>query len=446
MNNEKNWRRRQFLKCVANTGLAGIVMGLNSFSCTKKQRRPNILLIVTDDQGINDVSAYGSEIPTPNIDEIGQNGIRFTNFYVTAPVCTPSRYGLLTGRYQYRSIEAFQEALLPRDPKHEEVHLSADEITIADVLKRNGYKTALIGKWHLGHGDVEFGPNNHGFDYFYGFLPGCIDYYRHTYESDPAWYRNKTLIEEEGYATDLLTNEAIRFIEEHKDVPFFLDLSYNAPHYGRCPDGKLLQSPPEAKELPEKSVADRAVYAAMVKNLDKGIGRVIETLRRLQLEEDTIVIFCSDNGGDYDYGGNNKPYRGEKGTLWEGGIRVPCHIQWKGHIQPDQTSDQPIISLDFFPTLIRLTGVAFTERILDGYDISDVLLTNKPAPDRYLFFRRKNQIAVRDKRWKYLKDSDDKEYLFDLTNDPYEQHNLLDESPEQAHLLKTEFEEFFQNL
>ncbi len=446
MNNEKYWRRRQFLKCVTNTGLAGIVMGLNSFSCTKKQRRPNILLIVTDDQGINDVSAYGSEIPTPNIDEIGQNGIRFTNFYVTAPVCTPSRYGLLIGRYQYRAVEAFQEALLPGDSKHAEVHLSADEVTIADVLKRNGYKTALIGKWHLGHGDVEFGPNNHGFDYFYGFLPGCIDYYKHTYESDPAWYRNKTLIEEEGYATDLFTDEAIRYIEENKDVPFFLDLSYNAPHYGRCPDGKLLQSPPEATELPEKSVSDRAVYAAMVKNLDKGIGRVKETLRRLQLEEDTIVIFCSDNGGDYDYGGNNKPYRGEKGTLWEGGIRVPCHIQWKGHIQPNQTSDQPIISLDFFPTLIRLTGTTFTDGILDGHDISDVLLNNKPTPDRYLFFHRKNQIAVRDKRWKYLKDFDNKEYLFDLTVDPYEQHNLFDESPERAHLLKTESEEFFQNL
>lgn len=267
MDKDRKWNRREILQFLGGTGLTTALTGVNIISCTKKQRRPNILLIVSDDQGINDVGAYGSRIPTPNIDNIGQNGIQFTNFYVTAPICTPSRYGLLTGKYQYRADEAFNGALMPRNIQHNDVHLPEDELIIANVLKRHGYRTGLIGKWHLGHGSPEYGPNNYGFDYFYGFLPGCIDFYKHTYESDPALYRNKTLIKEKGYATDLFTAEAIRFIKEYKNVPFFLFLSYNAPHYGRCPDGNYLQSPPEAENLPQKSIKDRAVYAAMVKNL-----------------------------------------------------------------------------------------------------------------------------------------------------------------------------------
>lgn len=446
MEKKQNCNRRQFLQYLSSAATAAGLISLGNISCSKRRRRPNILLILTDDQGINDVSAYGSEISTPNIDAIGRNGIRFTNFYVTAPSCTPSRYGLLTGKYQYRAADAFQDALLPRNPEHANVHLAADEVTIADVLKREGYKTALIGKWHLGHGDIEFGPNNYGFDSFYGFLPGCIDYYKHTYETDPGWYRNKTLIQEEGYATDLFTAEAIRFIEQNKDEPFFLYLAYNAPHYGRCPDGKFLQSPPEATDLPEKAVKDRAVYAAMVVNFDKRIGRVLQILKKLHLEEDTIVIFFSDNGGDYDYGGNNQPYRGEKGTLWEGGIRVPCMMQWRGHISAVQITNQPIISLDILPTLLHLVGAALPDANLDGCDIRDVILENGIAPDRYLFFRRKKQIAVRDKRWKYLQNTDAKEYLFDLTIDPYEQQNVIDKNQKQAQMLRAEFDKFIQSL
>jgi arylsulfatase A-like enzyme len=443
---KKNYGRHEFLQLCFIIGIMTSFISSAACSFHKIQKRPNILLILSDDQGINDVSAYGSEILTPHIDAIGENGIRFTNFYVTAPVCTPSRFGLLTGRYQYRAAEAFQDALLPKNPDHTNVYLGKDEITIADIFKKEGYNTALIGKWHLGHGNVEFGPNSCGFDYFYGFLPGCIDYYKHSYEMNPALYRNKTLIEQEGYSTDLFTNETIHFIEKNKNSPFFLFLSYNAPHYGRCPDGNLLQSPPEAKSLPEKAVNDRVVYAAMVQNLDKGIGRIMRTLSKLQLEKNTIVIFLSDNGGTYNYGGNNKPYRGQKGTLWEGGIRVPCLMKWKGHIKEGHVSDQVLISLDLFPTLISLIEASLPNRTLDGINISDVLLQNRCIPDRYFFFKFKNQMVVRNKQWKYLKDNNDQEYLFDMINDVYEQNNVISENKFQAQLMRTEYKKFIKNL
>ncbi len=462
MTAKQRYTRRQFCKTFAKGGLAAGLFGFSTVSCNDRQRRcgeswtcssgkhrpPNVVLIFTDDQGINDVGLYGSEISTPNMDSIGKEGIKFTDFYVAAPSCTPSRFALLTGRYQYRAVEPLQGALMPREPKHSKVHLADDEVTIADVLKGAGYRTALIGKWHLGHGSIEFGPNSHGFDEFYGFLPGCIDFYKHSYEADPAWYRNKKLIEEEGYATDLLTDEAVRFIKTNKDRPFFLYLPYNAPHYGRCPDGKFLQTPPGYPDIPEKSTDDRKVYTAMVENLDKGIGNVLAALRELNLEEDTIVIFMCDNGADYRYGGSNKPYRGQKGTIWDGGIRTACMIRWKSRIRPGQTRSQLGISLDILPTLARWTGAALPNRKLDGIDLNDIIFKDAPAPERHLFFRQKprNQIAVRGNKWKYLQDTDGTEYLFDMTKDPYEKNNRLADDPERAAKMKAAYEKFINGL
>ena len=454
---KQGWTRREFCKTFAKGGLAAGLFGFSAASCSNDRRQgfsggrrkpPNIVLIFTDDQGVNDVGLYGSEISTPNIDSIGKEGVKFTDFYVASPSCTPSRYGLLMGRYQYRAEEAFQDALLPREPKHDDVHLADDEVTIAEVLKKSGYRTALIGKWHLGHGSIEFGPNSYGFDHFYGFLPGCIDFYKHSYEADPAWYRNKKLVVEEGYATDLFTDEAVRFIKTNKDNPFFLYLAYNAPHYGRCPDGKFLQTPPGYPNLPEKATDDRRVYTAMIENLDKGIGGVLSTLKELDLEEDTIVVFMCDNGADYRYGGSNKPYRGQKGTLWEGGIRMPCMIRWKGRIKPGQIRNQMGISLDLFPTLTRWTGATVPNRQLDGIDLNDVIIDNTPAQKRYLFFRHRfrKQTVVRDNKWKYLQDTDGTEYLFDMTKDPYEKKNLIAENRERATKMKAAYKKFINSL
>lgn len=454
MLNEQNLSRREFCGRFVKGGLAAGVLGLTAASSKGQllsfgsKKKPNIVLIFTDDQGIGDVSLYGSEITTPNMDSIGLGGIKFTDFYVALPICTPSRYSLLTGRYPYRAAKPFQGALMPKEPKHNDVHLADDEVTIADVLKKAGYKTALFGKWHLGHGKAEYGPNRYGFDEFVGFLPGCIDFYKLSYEASPNWYHNTEQIKEEGFSTNLITDRAVKFIEENKAGPFFLYLPYNAPHYGRCADGKLLQTPPGYPDLPAKSKDDRRVYTAMVENLDKGIGRVLATLKKLDLEENTIVIFMSDNGGDYRYGGNNRPYRGQKGQLWEGGIRTPCMIRWKGEIKAGQIRYQPGISLDLLPTLVRLAGAKLPKRKLDGIDLHDVIFKNAGTANRYLFFRhpRRKQIAVRDKKFKYVRDDDGMEYLFNIRVDPYEKNNLIAENRQQAEKMRFEYEKFMSGL
>lgn len=435
------YKRREFLKTLIGTGAVTSLMGTSLLSrCTTVKKNPNILLIFTDDQGIGDVSCYGSEIPTPNIDSIAQNGVKFEYFYTSAPVCTPSRYSLLTGRYPVRAgSRAFLGALMPGT--HDDMKLAPDEVTLGDTLKEIGYKTALIGKWHLGHGSIEYGPNNHGFDYFYGFLPGCVDFYKHTYREAPAWWRNKELIEEEGYATDLLTGEAIKFIENNKNNPFFLYLAYNSPHYGKAPEGNLLQAPIEFhKKNPDAT--DREIYAAMVKSLDDGIGKVFETLKGLNLEENTLIIFISDNGGSLPYGGSNGKYKGQKGTLWEGGIKVPCLMQWKGKIKPGTVTKQVAGNVDILSTLLNITGTKLPDRIIDGIDISDVLLETKPRKNRTLLFKTKREsIVYREGDWKYLKDTDGTEYLFDLLEDPYENKNLVSVMPEKLKEMRAMFDE-----
>ncbi len=435
--------RRQFLKNISALGVS-TMLASNFIQCGVKKRSPNILLILADDLGWNDISLYNGDIQTPHIDSIGKNGIQFSRFYVTAPVCTPSRFGLLTGRYQYRAPQPFWAPLMPG--RHDDLFLPKNEITLADELKRQNYATALIGKWHLGHGNPEFGPNSHGFDYFYGFMPGCIDYLTHTYKTEPALVRNTELIQEEGWATDLMTEEALNFIEQQKENPFFLYLSYNAPHYGKCADGNFLQTPPNYSDLPEKSRDDRQVYSAMVKNLDDNIGRVLIKLAALELLNETIIIFLSDNGATYDYGGSNMPLLGEKATLWEGGIRVPCVMQWPGKIQPRRVVDAPLSALDFYPTLVHLANHQPSATELDGYNIADVLLKNAPAPQRYLYFLYHKQKAVIHGDWKYVRDVTGKEYLFNLADDPSEQKNVAGPLVQATTKLRDELDSFLVRM
>jgi len=428
-------KRRDFLKTVFGTA-AGL-FGMQVLSgCATGKRKPNILLIFSDDQGIGDVSCYGGDIQTPNIDSIAQNGVKFDDYYVSGPVCTPSRYGLMTGRYPIRaSNPVFLRPLMPGQDN--DVSLDPEEVTVADILKSSGYKTALVGKWHLGHGSIEFGPLNHGFDHFYGFLPGCVDFYKHTYRTEPAWYKEKELIEEEGYATDLLTDDAIRFIEDNKDVPFFLYLAYNAPHYGKAPEGNLLQAP---KEFHEKNpnATDREVYTEMVKSMDEGIGKVLETLKRLKLEEDTLVIFISDNGGPLNFGADNGKYKGQKGNLWEGGIKVPCMMQWKGKIKSGTVTEQIATNADIMPILTGITGAKLPGRLIDGIDISDVIIKAEPKKDRSIIFKTsRGDIAYIDGDWKYLYEEKDKaDYLFNLSEDPYENSNLASSMPDKVQEMK----------
>ncbi|MDG1897531.1 MAG: sulfatase-like hydrolase/transferase [Fuerstiella sp.] len=428
-----------FLLIVAGGGLDTARAQQNS--------RPNIVLIFSDDQGVNDVGCYGSEIPTPNIDRIAQQGVRFTSWYSASSICTPSRYGLLTGRNPVRSRDQLLSALMfLSDAKR---GLRDDEQTIAEVLHDEcGYTTALIGKWHLGHGQSDFLPTNHGFNIFKGHTGGCIDYFTMTYGIQHDWYEGATHVPKNGYATELITDEAVEFLKSKQNVqkPFFLYLPYNAPHFGKGWNPSknetvnIMQA--QAKDLQRVDfIKDkiRREFAAMVVSLDDGVGKVTQALDDLGLAENTLLIFLTDHGGDPVYGGSNKPLRGDKATLFEGGLKVPCVIRFPGRIKTGVTSSAVTSSLDLFPTFASLGGADVDKQQLDGQDLTSHLLRNKPVPSRELFWQtgqhaelnRGTWTALRHDNHKYLRLPDGNEYLFDLAADPNEQENLADSKPER---------------
>ena len=410
--------------------------------------RPNILLIFTDDQGINDVGCYGSEIPTPNIDRLASEGMKFEQWYSASSICTPSRFGLLTGQNPSRSKDQLLSALMFMADEHKETGIQQGETTIAETLRESGYYTALIGKWHLGHGGKDLLPTRHGFNSFIGHTGGCIDFFTMTYGNIPDWYHQEVHVSENGYATELITDEAISYLEdrEGEDEPFFLYLAYNAPHFGKgwSPSNQtpinIMQ--PQAEDLRRVSGIEdkvRREFAAMTVSLDDGVGKVIEALDANGLSEDTLVIFLTDHGGDPVYGGNNLPYRGDKATLFEGGLRVPCIMRWPGKIEAGNASDVVCSSLDLFPTFCSLAGIASDESRLDGRNLSSVMIEGIGWSDRMLFWElgvhaelgRNPWSAVRSGDWKYLQTPDDGEFLFNIAKDPYEKRNLMHIEPER---------------
>ena len=321
------------------------------------------------------------------------------------------------------------------------------EITLAELLRQRGYRTALIGKWHLGHGEPGFSPLKHGFDYFYGLNGGCVDYYTLRYGNLPDWVRNDKPVDEQGYSTDLLTDDAVRFLRSQRPrEPFFLYLAYTAPHYGKGWDEKqnrftnLLQAKPEdRKSMAALPDATRREYAGMVAALDRGIGRVLDALEAVQLEESTLVVFASDNGGDPHYGGSNEPYRGAKGELFEGGIRVPCLIRWPGRIRPATVTSQPACGIDFFPTFCSLAGAPVTGLPVDGVDLVPVLRDGKQF-ERDLCWTMSKAIAFRRGHWKYVRAAET-EMLFNLAADPCERTNLAKADASRLRELKQAYQD-----
>ena len=413
--------------------------------------RPNIVLILTDDQGMNDVGCYGSEIRTPNIDSLAHEGAKFDNFYVASSICTPSRFAFLTGQYPSRSQDELLGALMYLEDKQRGVRDS--ETTIASVLKQAKYSTALIGKWHLGHGAKEFLPTRHGFDVFRGHTGGCIDFYTMCYGNDKDWYENETIVDKTGYATDLITDEAVAYLkaDERKEKPFFLMLSYNAPHYGKgWDDGNqaainIMQPPP--KDLARVSYIEdptRRKFAAKVVNLDDGIGRVLEAIDTSNLRENTLVIFVTDHGGDPKYGGSNKPLRGQKAGLFEGGIRVPCLMRWPARIDPAKKITSMVSALDFFPTFCAMAKAESSPTWSDGMNVLEVISGDQEVKDRELFFELGRHItfegrswfALRKGPWKYVQTDSSEELLFDISKDPYETNDLKDLHPETFKQMK----------
>jgi arylsulfatase A-like enzyme len=317
------------------------------------------------------------------------------------------------------------------------------ETTLSESLRARGYRTAAIGKWHLGHADPKFFPTRHGFDSFYGFMGGCIDYFTHLYGQAPAWYRDEKLIDEAGYVTELLTAEAVRYLEGRRPgQPFFLYLPFNAPHYGKGwdpekkkPINVLQPAPKYLERVGHIPAGPRRDYAATIVAMDDGVGEVLAALGRTGLDKNTLVFWISDNGGQVDYGGNNYPYRGEIGTFFEGGIRVPAAVRWPGRIPAAVSSRQLGSSLDVFPTIARLAGADTAGLPLDGIDLAPVLFENREVA-RDLFWLSDEGGAFRRGAYKYVRNLKGEELLFHLASDPGEKLDLAGELPEKLGELK----------
>ena len=426
---------------------------------TVQKQPPNIVLIFSDDQGWNDVGCFGGGIPTPYIDSIAKNGLKFTQFYVASPVCTPSRYGLLTGRQPARSRGGLHKVLMPS--KIEEGQLLPEDRTIAEVLKAKGYRTGIVGKWHLGYEQQAEKrttrlPNHHGFDYFFGHESGCTDYFKFQYGELEDWFRNNVRIKPTGYATDVLGEEAVRFIKLNPaKQPFFLYVPFNAPHYGKGWDDKkkkrlnLLQAKPEdiAKFAHIKD-EKRRLYCAMVKSMDDNIGRILGTLKSTGQLENTIVVFLTDHGGDPRYGGSNTPLRAGKKYLFEGGIRVPCVMQWPAVWKKSRTIDVPCSALDLLPTFATVAGLESQIKgaTIDGASLIPIIAGERKL--RVFYWKFGSRKAVRQGKWKYVYDakSKEREFLFDLEVDPNETTNLKGQNASKLKELAQLHQRYFDTL
>lgn len=414
---------------------------------------PNIVLIISDDAGYADFGFQGSKIiETPNIDAIAKSGVTFTRGYVSAPVCAPSRAGLLTGRYQQRF--SFERNLTTKEDLNRGIAQS--EKTMGDHFKALGYRTAAIGKWHLGNKDV-YHPNNRGFDHFYGLLDGSRDYFKQVIKKPADKYKvlqrnGELLTETTGYVTDLLTNETIDFIERNKTRPFFAYVSYTAVHTPMHAQAHRLTEVPQTVVDPK-----RRKLIAMTASLDDNIGRIIAKLDQLGLSENTLVVFLNDNGGALTNASINAPLRGYKGSTFEGAIRVPMVVKWPGHIKENSHYDQTVISLDLLPTLLAAANAKPIENTpsIDGTNLLPYLSgANASSPHESIFFKYHSGRAHIKGDWKWmttkLKQADGSKklfkFLFNLKNDPAEQNNLLNTHPEKVTELRLEWQDWFFDM
>lgn len=381
---------------------------------------PNIVIIVSDDHGYGDVSAYENhapEVSTPNIDRIAKHGVRFTQGYASAYVCAPTRAGLMTGRYQQRY--GFYTASDSR------VGLPLTEVTIADVLKKRGYRTAVFGKWHLGL-EPAYHPLRRGFDEFYGFLGhGAHDYFELKADGGHnAIYRNDKTVDDTGYLTDNLAREATAFIERNRTKPFFLYLPFNAVH-------QPLQAPPQDVEKFHEPKKDRNTYLAMLHRMDIAVGRVLDTLEQHRLSSNTLLFFFSDNGGAKANSAFNGILRDYKHSVYEGGLRVPFMTSWPAKFPQAEVSREPVICLDIFPTVCEAVGVKLpTGRLYDGKSLIPLLTGKRKGPlhEALYWDGHEGKRAIRCGEWKLVENSG-KFQLFHLEQDVRERNDLAAAQP-----------------
>ncbi len=403
-----------------------IVCSLPAAAATESARKPNIIVIVSDDHGYAEIGVQGcQDVPTPRIDSLAKNGVRCTNGYVSCPVCSPTRAGLLTGRYQQRFGHEFNPG--PALAADAEFGLSLKEVTLAERLKLLGYATGMVGKWHLGY-KPEFHPTKRGFDEFFGFLGGAHPYLGERRDGNPV-LRGTTPVEEKEYLTDAFGREAVAFIEKHKSEPFFLYLAFNAVH-------NPLEATEKYLKRSESLQGKRRTFAAMLSALDDNVGRVLDKLRELKLEENTLIFFVADNGGPTpNTTSRNDPLRGTKGQVYEGGIRVPFLVQWKGQLPAGKVYEQPVIALDIHPTAVAVAGGKIApEWKLDGVNLLPYLKGEKTdAPHSALFWRFGEQHAIRQGDWKLLRARGAaKPELYNLTNDMSERNDLAEKYPDRV--------------
>lgn len=400
---------------------------------TAVARQPNVIIIFTDDQGSVDMNAYGADdLCTPHMDRLARRGVRFTQFYAAAPVCSPSRVGLLTGRTP-------QHGGLNGNVAINSAGMPADQVTIAEELRNAGYATAHIGKWHLGHTEQTL-PNGQGFDHSFGHMVGCIDNYSHFFYWDgpnkhDLWRNGEEVFHNGEFFPDLMVREAGDFMELNRESPFFVYFAINAPHYP-------YQGSPEWLEYYKDLPYPRNLYAAFLSTMDDRIGALLKKVDELGLTGETIVIFQSDHGASKEVrahggGGDAGPYRGAKFSLYEGGLRVPAIISFPGQLPENQVRHQMATGCDWYPTILELCGLQAPAHKIDGKSLVPVITSAKASTAHQRFnWKSGKALAIREKQWKLIVTGDQTE-LYDIPKDPGESMNLAEEYPEVvAQLLK----------
>lgn len=441
-----------------------VLLSLLLLSAACLGAQPNVILIVSDDQGYPDLGCIGSKpLITPNLDKLAAEGVRGTSFYVTWPACTPSRSSILTGRYPQRNglydmvrndmvnfghkFSAEEYAVSP------EMTLGLDvrEITIGDMLKKAGYATGCVGKWDMGQAK-RFLPLQRGFDFFYGHGNNGIDYYTHERYGVPSLFRGNTRTEEDKgkYVTDVFRREALYFVNQHAGSrPFFLYLPFNAPHgassfpedtkEGEKKKGEGVQAPERYVAMYRDTVKDErlARYCGAVTCMDEAIGALMEAVEKAGQRDNTLVIFMSDNGGSGN--GGNAPLKGSKSTMWEGGLRVPFIARWPEKLPAGKVSDEFLTALELVPTLLAACGAQAPEGVkLDGFDMLPVLQGETKSSRKEMYWQRRTDKAARFENWKWL-ESAKGNGLYDLSTDLGEKNDLTNERPEIARMMRDRF-------
>ena len=417
--------------------------------------QPNIVVILADDLGYGDLGSYGGKIPTPHLDRMAKEGLRLTDFHSNGSVCSPSRAALMTGRYQHRSGV---DGVVTADPENAAYQFGLDpekETVLSQTMSSAGYQTGLFGKWHLGYLE-KFHPMNYSFDRFVGFLSGNIDYLSHYDRMETFdWWHDRELTKEEGYATQLITKHAVDFITKNKDEPFFVYVAHEAVHSPIQGPTDLIQRGPNKEKGQRRD--SKVVYRDMLTELDKSVGEILKVLEENKLSEKTLVIFSSDNGPMQL--ASPGPLRGRKGSIYEGGHRVPGVFWWPGTIEPNTESSQTSSLFDLFPTFVDLAKIK-GDFEFDGVSIEPLWKNEELAP-RKLFWRRGGLSphepniengkdvakAMRDGKWKLIAQPGYEQLeLFDLENDVAEKNDLVSKHPERVEKMKKQLQAWEQEM